>query len=334
MPSQNVWIALAPMEGVVDASMRALLTEIGGLDHTTTEFIRVTDRLLPHHVIYDYAPELRNGGRTDKGTPVFIQLLGGQPGPMAENAAQIAEMGALGIDLNFGCPAKTVNRHDGGATLLKNPERVFGVTSAVRKAMPRETPLTVKVRLGFEHKEFATEIAKAAEAGGASRLTVHARTRNEMYTPPAHWEYIALMREALAIPVVANGEIWSVEDYIRCRQVTGCTSFALGRGLLSRPDLASQIKQFEFESKVSPLPWLEIRAHLQLMALRLEKISDRLAIGRIKQWCRFLSRNYSEALVLFNEIKVLNNIADICRQIEGDRVYSRHAPPSESYQSL
>lgn len=325
---ERLWLAAAPMEGVVDSHVRDLLTQIGGLDHACTEFVRVTDRLLPAHVVYGYAPELHNGGRTPSGVPVFVQLLGGQPQPMAENAAFVASLGALGVDLNFGCPAKTVNRHDGGATLLKNPERVFAVTSAVRAALPKLTPLTVKVRLGFDHKEFAVEIAQAAAAGGAERLTVHARTRNEMYVPPAHWEYIARMREAVAIQVVANGEIWSVEDFLRAREVTGCTAFALGRGLMARPDLALQIARYAVGELVDPLPWSEIQKIVLQLLRRLEAISPALAIGRVKQWCRFLSRTYPEAEVLFDRIKVLKCPNEMRLAFKG------HAQPNPSFTEI
>src|SRR5207244_3542550 len=106
------------MEGVLDWVLRELLSDVGGVDRMVTEFVRVTDRLLPDHVFHKYCPELNQGGRTRSGIPVFIQLLGGQAGPLAENARRAVELGAPGIDLNFGCPAKTVNRHDGGAALL------------------------------------------------------------------------------------------------------------------------------------------------------------------------------------------------------------------------
>src|SRR5687768_16120481 len=144
-------VQLAPMEGVLDFVLRDLLSEIGGFDRMVTEFVRVTERLLPASAYYKSCPELKTGGRTRSGTPVFVQLLGGQAGPVSENAGLAAELGAPGIDLNFGCPAKTVNRHDGGAALLKQPERVFEVTRAVRAAVPAGIPVTAKVRLGFDH---------------------------------------------------------------------------------------------------------------------------------------------------------------------------------------
>jgi len=177
-----VKILLAPMEGVVDPVLRDLITALGGVDYCVTEFIRVTTNLYPERVFLKYAPELKTGSRTLAGTPVFVQLLGGDPSPVAENAAKVAEMGAYGIDLNFGCPAKTVNRHDGGASLLKNPERVFQMTSAVRRAVPPSVPVTVKVRLGFSHKNDVIEIAQAAESGGGQWLTVPATSGSRQTT--------------------------------------------------------------------------------------------------------------------------------------------------------
>src|SRR5690606_8342958 len=123
---------LAPMEGVVDWVMRDFLTQIGGIDHCVTEFIRIIDQVYPDHVFYKYCPELKTDSKTLAGTPVFVQLLGGQPMPLAENAVKAVSLGAAGIDLNFGCPAKTVNRHDGGATLLQFPNRIYDIIKTVR----------------------------------------------------------------------------------------------------------------------------------------------------------------------------------------------------------
>ncbi|MEQ8515679.1 MAG: tRNA-dihydrouridine synthase, partial [Chromatocurvus sp.] len=183
-------ILLAPMEGVIDHTMRDMLTGLGGIDRCVTEFLRVTGRLLPARVFYRLCPELRDGGLTRHGTPVFLQLLGGQPQALAENAARGAELGAPGIDLNFGCPAKTVNRSDGGAILLREPERIHNITAAVRRALPAGVPLTVKVRLGFEDRDTFTDVIAAIDSAGASEIVVHARTRRDGYRPPAYWDEI------------------------------------------------------------------------------------------------------------------------------------------------
>ncbi len=293
------FITLAPMEGVVDWIVRDVITRIGGVDRAFTEFVRVTDQLIPAHVFYRYCPELRQGGRTAAGTPVFVQILGGQASAMAENAQAAVELGALGIDINFGCPAKTVNRHDGGAAILKNPERVFEITSAVRKSVPNGIPVTAKVRLGFDHKDFAVAIAQAVDSSGADAITIHARTKEEMYRPPAHWEFIAQMRESVRLPVISNGEIWSVEDFRRCQQVSGCNGFALGRGLVARPDLARQIR-----NATSPLLWPDLLPILErFYELSVTHASPQFALARLKQWTKQLSRNFPEAILFFEAIK-------------------------------
>ncbi len=300
-------LLLAPMEGVVDYVTRDLISDLGGLDFCVTEFLRITDQLLPPKVFHRLCPELRMGGRTPAGTPVFFQLLGGKPEWVAENAVRAVNLGAYGIDLNFGCPAKTVNRHDGGATLLKNPERIHSMVRAVRQAVPDGAPVTAKIRLGYEHKAYALELALAAQEAGAEWLTVHARTKLEAYRPPAHWEYIALARENLEIPVIANGDIWSIEDFQRCREITGCDHFMLGRGLIASPSLARQIR-----NGTPLLSWDELKRLIHKFYLRsLDFRHDRYAIQRLKQWSKLLGRNYPEALEVFEAIKRLESEVDI-----------------------
>lgn len=306
-----LFIQLAPMEGVLDWTLRELLSEVGGVDRMVTEFVRVTDRLLPAHVYLRYCPELKNGGKTLRGTPVFVQLLGGQPGPMGENAAMVASLGAPGIDLNFGCPAKTVNRHDGGAALLREPERVFRVTEAVRKAVPAHIPVTAKVRLGFENKDLHREIGEAAERGGADHLVVHARTKREMYTPPAHWQYIRSMSEGRKIPLLANGDIWSVDDYFRCREVSGVVNVALGRGLVRTPTLARDIRHAvdrENGLSIMPSPAFDRPAFLRrFFETSFELRGEAFAVARLKQILRY----WTPADILheewFNTAKVLHD---------------------------
>jgi tRNA-dihydrouridine synthase C len=298
------------MEGVLDWILRDLIGETGGFDRMVTEFVRVTDRLLPAHVYHKYCPELKNRGLTRTGTPVFIQLLGGQPQPMAENAAFAAELGAPGIDINFGCPAKTVNRHDGGASLLKNPERLFDVTSAIRRAVPAGVPVTAKVRLGFDNKEYHREIAQACEEGGAAHIVVHARTKAEMYTPPAHWEYIASMREGRTIPFLANGEIWSVDDYHRCVSVCGAEKVALGRGVVRRPTLALEIRAAMTGEKIETSFDRHSFMRRFFDMSRVER-GEAFAVARLKQLLRYWSLDDTEGKIWFDRAKVLKTAAEV-----------------------
>ena len=333
--SSAPFILLAPMEGVLDPVLRSILCNIGGIDQAVTEFIRVTGTLLPDHVFYRYCPELLNDGviNTAHGdVPVFVQLLGSQLDTMGENAAKAAALGAPGIDLNFGCPAKTVNRHDGGSVLLKNPERLFKIIEAVRKAVPENIPVTAKVRLGFETKDLCEEIAQAVQAAGASWITVHARTKTDGYMPPAYWEFIPRMKQHLKIPVIANGEVWTLEDFKRGCQMSSIDShWALGRGIVSRPDLGLQIKTVPgtfFRSDAQKancelVSWSDLQPHLFLFIEKsLEKKADNpqaFALARLKQWLKYLCRGYLEAQELFEVVKRCDSLAAAIEVLENQK---------------
>lgn len=296
------------MEGVIDPFMREHFSAIGGFDIMVTEFVRVTQRLLPDKVFYKYSPELYNKGCTSSGTPVYVQLLGSQANIMAENAQRACELNAPGIDLNFGCPAKTVNRHDGGATLLKNPERIHKIIEAVRQWTPSHIPVTAKVRLGFGDKSLCQEIALAVEAGGAQRITIHARTKEEAYRPPAHWEYIAKMKEVIKnIEVVANGDLWTPQEIKKCLQITNCNSIALGRSAMASPFLALVMKQkIEF-----PLPAHTWSFLLDFTQKSIVQYGNNYTLRRVKQWMRFIQQIHPWAQAGFEKIKVQNDVQGV-----------------------
>ncbi|QVM92926.1 tRNA-dihydrouridine synthase [Pseudomonas entomophila] len=297
-------IALAPMEGLVDNILRDVLTRVGGIDWCVTEFIRVCDRLLPESSFDKLAPELRRGARTAAGVPMRVQLLGSDPVCLAENAVLACELGAPVIDLNFGCPAKTVNKSRGGAVLLKEPELLHAIVREVRRQVPAHIPVTAKMRLGFETPDGALDCATALAEGGAEHLVVHARTKVEGYKPPAHWEWVARVQDVVKVPVFANGEIWTVEDWRRCREVSGATDIMLGRGLVSRPDLALQIAAARDGVEYQPMTWDDLLPLLrEFWRQAQDKLSPRYAPGRMKQWLAMLTRSYPEAVVLFAELR-------------------------------
>ena len=297
-------ILLAPMEGLLDHLLRDVLTRVGGVDLCIAEFIRVTDTLLPARSFYRIVPELQTDSRTVSGIPVRLQLLGSDPHCMAENAARAAELGACGIDLNFGCPAKTVNRHRGGAVLLKEPDVLLAIVTAVRGAVPQHIPVTAKMRLGYDSTENAVVCAQALADGGAAELTVHARTKMDGYRPPAYWDKISAIRQALNIPVIANGEIWSVADFHRARTESGCVDVMLGRGMVANPALALMIRGNEHGIAA----WTSLQPLLHYFWQQLQvSIEPRHQTGRLKQWLNYLRRLYPEAEALFAAIRTNND---------------------------
>ena len=295
------------MEGLLDHVLRDVLTRAGGVDLCVSEFIRVSGSLLPVRIFHRYVPELLNGGKTPAGVPVRVQLLGSDPVCMAENAARLATLNPPGIDLNFGCPAKTVNRHGGGALLLKTPEIIHAVVGAVRRAVPEHIPVTAKMRLGYEDQSLTLENAHAMADAGAAELVVHARTKSDGYKPPAYWEKLPAIREALKIPVIANGEIWTVADFERCREVSGCEDVMIGRGMVADPGLARAARG------LPGLAWAELDALVEVFWQKVDaSILPKYQAGRFKQWLGYLRRAYPEAEQVFAEgrtYKEMNEIA-------------------------
>ena len=313
-------ILLAPMEGLLDFVLRDILTRVGGIDRCVSEFIRITDQLLPERVFTRIVPELHNGGRTLAGVPVRAQLLGSDPVCLAENAARLAALGPAGIDLNFGCPAKVINRHGGGALLLETPEVIHAIVAAVRRAVPASMPVSAKMRLGFNDDSRAVECAQAIADGGANELVVHARTKLQAYRPPAYWERIADIRAAVQIPLVANGDIWNVQDAERCRQASGCDMLMLGRGVVTDPGLGLAIKAATGGAYVATvgITWPELVPLLaefwQIVCTRLEA---RSRAGRLKQWLNFLRRRFPEAEAAYQQLRTVNDPALIDAWLAG-----------------
>lgn len=299
-------ILLAPMEGLADDLLRGVLTAIGGYDWGICEFVRVSANVLPVKTYERICPELLNGSKTVAGTPMRVQLLGSDPVLMAENASRLVTLNPAGIDLNFGCPAPTVNRHRGGAALLGEPELLHEITSAVRAVVPAHIPFTAKMRLGIDDTSRAVENAQALAAAGIDELIVHGRTKADGYRPPARWEWIDKVRAAIDIPLIANGEVWTVEDFRNCQMATGCADIMVGRGAVADPLLARRVR-----GEVTG-GWEEIRPAVGAYWLGVrKKVVAVHAGGRLKQWLAMLRRNYPEAGYLYDCLRPIKGAADI-----------------------
>uniref|UniRef100_Q47C15 tRNA-dihydrouridine(16) synthase n=1 Tax=Dechloromonas aromatica (strain RCB) TaxID=159087 RepID=Q47C15_DECAR len=299
-------ILLAPMEGLADDLLRGVLTDIGGYDWGICEFVRVSNSVLPAKTYERICPELLNGSKTRTGTPMRVQLLGSDPHFMAENARRLVALNPAGVDLNFGCPAPTVFRHRGGSALLGEPELLNEITSAVRSVVPAHIPFTAKMRLGIDDTSRAIDCAQALEAAGINELIVHGRTRSDGYRPPARWEWIDKVRDAIHIPLIANGEVWTVEDFRNCQLATGCADIMVGRGAVADPLLARRVRGEETGG------WDEIRPTVATYWLGVrKKVVPVHAGGRVKQWLAMMRRNYPEAEVLYERLRPIKGAADI-----------------------
>lgn len=313
------------MEGLADHFLRHLIAHTGNYDLVVTEFIRVVDRLLPESVFYRTVPELHNGAITGRNTPVRVQLLGSQPVPLADNAARAVELGSNGIDLNFGCPSHTVNKSRGGAILLNEPETLYSITQAVRKAVPENKPVSTKMRLGFEDTSLMIDCAKALESGGADELVVHARTKVQGYRAPAHWHLVAEIRDQVSIPIVINGEIWTPDDAGNALRKSKCEHLMLGRGAVRNPWLASEIK----ESSRNTTLWPELMVLIETFWEAItENMTHRYCSGRLKQWLKFMKDNYPEASALYQELRPVTDVQHI------GKILSAHKQTAEIKQGI
>jgi tRNA-dihydrouridine synthase C len=309
------------MDGITDAPMRALVGEWECFSYCVTEFVRVSGEALPAKVFRREVPEVATDCKTVTGLPVQVQILGGHPERMALSALAAVRAGAKSIDINFGCPSPTVNGNDGGASLLRTPCRIREVVRAVRDALPPEIPVSAKLRLGWESIDDIFENAPMAVEGGAAWLTLHARTRTQRYEPPVFWPHLRRVNELIGVPVVANGDIFSFDDFQKCRETTGCEHFMVGRGALAVPGLARQISVnlgleptagSEFES------WNTWLSRLIYWCDQFHPGTERRTLARLKQWLNIAYRHGS--LDVFQRVKRAETVKELMAWLEPDFV--------------
>ncbi len=255
-------VVLAPMSGVSDLPFRKLAARYGvGL--VVSEMVASTEMLR----------ESRQSARRmlfDAGSrPVSIQLAGTEPDIMGEAAKLAVDRGAELIDINFGCPAKKVVRKATGSALMRDVPLAKAIMQAVVGAV--EVPVTVKMRTGWdEHSRNAVELARIAEDVGVRMLTVHGRTRCDFYTGTADWNFIAGVKDAVSVPLIANGDIRSPEDAVSCLRTTGADAIMIGRAAQGRPWLPGDVAHYFATGEKREEPdllqrWSIMREHLEDM---------------------------------------------------------------------
>ncbi len=285
------YLLLAPMEGVGDKTFRKSMAYVGGMDEAVTEFISVPCNAHVQSLakVYD-AEEL-------SPLPIAAQIMGADADLMAAMALELVKRKAPRIDINCGCPSHSVTGRGAGSSLLKNPNYLYEVAKAVRSAVPRSTPVTVKMRSGYEDTSLFKENLNAAEESGADYITLHPRTKIEGYTPPARWDLIALAKEFVKIPIVGNGDILTVENALHVLSYTQCDALMIGRGAVINPFIFLQIKHY-FEKKEYTPSWDMLENYLRYYLNSIPKeIPEKTKVNKIKQLMGFICKS-SERLSL------------------------------------
>ena len=229
-------LALGPMAGVTDLPFRLLCKEMG-CNMLYTEMVSAKAILYKNK----NTKELLNIDKNEH--PVGVQLFGSDPDIMAQIAAQVEEGECDFIDINMGCPVPKIVNNGEGSALLKQPKLVEEILTKMVKAVNK--PVTVKIRKGFENGTvYAVEIAKIAESCGVSAIAVHGRTREQYYSGKADWDVIKDVKKAVKIPVIGNGDIFSVEDAKAMKEYTGCDGLMVARGARGNPWIFREIKEY------------------------------------------------------------------------------------------
>lgn len=255
---------LAPMAGVADMAFRELCVEYGATyvvsEMVSSKGLTMCDRKSRKLLVL-----------SDKERPAAAQIFGCDPKIMAQSAVSCLDFHPDVIDINMGCPAPKIAGNGGGSALLKSPVLAGEIIREVVNAV--DLPVTVKIRIGWDKDSInAVEMAKIAEQAGAAAITVHGRTREQMYAPPVDIGTIALVKKSVSIPVIANGDIVDGLSAAKMIEETGCDYLLVGRGALGRPWVFSQISAYLKYEKVLPEP--PVSERMRVMIKHIERICD------------------------------------------------------------
>lgn len=275
---------LAPMEGVTHPLLRQIMAERGGLGVVCTEFVRIgRSPLSPKALVREVVKA--------EGVPLSVQVMGNEADKMGEAAGVVAEAGADVVDINLGCPAPRVVRKGVGSAMLKDVGLLGEVVGSMRAKVPGL--LSAKIRAGFDDASNVVEIGKALERAGIDYLVVHPRRRCDFYEGVADWRTIKLLKEALRVPVVGNGDVWYASDALRMQRETGCDAVMIGRPALRNPWIFEQIADLRAGKSPRRPSGRELLEFIQEIAQRYKahELGVReTSVGKLKELLSYLGR--------------------------------------------
>ena len=306
----------SPLSGVTDLVFRRLVRRYAPDSMMYTEMVQASSlrhlKQLP--IIMEIDPQER---------PISIQLFDCRPDFLAEAAQKALEQGADTIDINMGCPVNKITKNGGGSSLLRQPEVAEAIVRSVVNAV--DVPVTVKTRIGWSDDEInAVDFAKRMQDAGAAMLTLHGRTRAQGYTGTARWEWIAQVKQALSIPVIANGDIFSVEAAVRCLELTEADGVMCSRGTLGYPFLVGEIDHFLKTGETLPPPTVIDRLQCAKEHLiMLWEYKGKRGIHQARKHMTWYAKDFVGAADLRNQLTLIDTVEQgttlLDRAIEGLR---------------
>ena len=304
--------ALAPMAGVADRAMRELCREFGAAytvgELTSAKGVSMGDKKSASYL---------SVGENER--PMASQLFGGDPEIMAVAAKQALSFNPDFIDINMGCPAPKVAGNGGGSALLRDPALAGRILKAVKAAV--DVPVTAKIRIGWDDNSInAVEMAKILEDAGADAITVHGRTRAQMYAPGVRREVIREVKNAVSIPVIANGDVVDGQSAKEMYEQTGCDFVMVGRGAMGNPFIFKEINHFLKTGEVLPEPTLKEKIevmcrHIELMHTYKDPYIAILESRKHTAWYMRGLKNAANYRKMCGEIKSMNDIFAICEKV-------------------
>lgn len=310
--------------GSFEVSSRVLQSPLSGV--TDLVFRRLVRRFAPNSMMYTemvnatglhYVGELPKIMEVDpRETPISIQLFDCRPHFLAEAARMAVEEGADTVDINMGCPVNKITKNGGGSSLLRDPETAEAVVQAVVKAV--DVPVTVKTRIGWTDQEInILEFARRMQDAGAQMITIHGRTRAQGYNGSARWEWIGQAKAALSIPVIANGDIFSVEAAVRCLEQTGADGVMCSRGTLGYPFLVGEIDYFlkTGQQKAPPTVIERLRCAQEHLQALWEYKGDR-GVRQARKHMTWYAKGFPGAAELRSQLCLVESVSQGCDLID------------------
>ncbi|MGJ3250365.1 MAG: tRNA dihydrouridine synthase DusB [Elainellaceae cyanobacterium] len=311
----------SPLSGVTDLTFRRLVRRYAPDSMMYTEMVSASEL---HHVrnlpiIMDIDPNER---------PISIQLFDCRPDFLAEAAQKAVEQGADTVDINMGCPVNKITKNGGGSSLLRDPDTAAAIVQSVANAV--DVPVTVKTRIGWSDDTInAVEFAQRMEDAGAQLLTLHGRTRAQGYNGSAQWDWIARVKEALSIPVIANGDIFSVEAAIQCLEQTGADGVMCSRGTLGYPFLVGEIDHYlkTGNRRESPSPLQRLQCAREHLCMLWDYKGDR-GIRQARKHMTWYAKGFVGAAELRDRLCRIESVVQGCDLL--DRAIAQMSEASQS----